>query len=107
MHTGALRYLYDKSSKVAYTWRIHFDDSFPSQYEHYTLTVEDSAYQPDLLAAVNGRVDAVKALDVRLTMFAGDVLRVAEAYTTAMRADPTLRARCESVYPGIRVQPIR
>lgn len=28
MHTGALRYLYEKNTATAYTWGIHFGDTF-------------------------------------------------------------------------------
>jgi hypothetical protein len=46
MHTGALRYLYDPDSKIAYTWRVYFDD-LPGSVAHYTLTQIDPAYQDD------------------------------------------------------------
>jgi hypothetical protein len=107
MHTGALRYLYEEQTQTAYTWRIHFDDTFPTQFGHYTLTVEDPTYQDHLLAAVNGKVATVKALNIRLTVFSAEILRVAETYTAAMIADPTLRNNCELVYPTIRVQPLK
>jgi hypothetical protein len=107
MHTGALRYLYDETAEVAYTRRIHFDDTFPSEFDHYTLTVEDRAHQDDALAAVHkGQVVAVKALNLWLTVFAADVLRVVEAYTAAMSANKVLRVHCESVYPEIRVSAV-
>jgi hypothetical protein len=107
MHTGALRYLYEKQTETAYTWRIHFGDSFPTHFEHYTLTVEDPTYQDHLLAAVDGKVAAVKALNIQLTELAADIQRVAETYTKAMSAAPALRNNCERVYPAIRVQPLK
>jgi hypothetical protein len=42
----------------------------------------------------------VKALNLRLTDFAADIVRVAEAYTTAMLADPALQNKCDLAYPG-------
>lgn len=80
MHTGALRPLYDKDAQVAYTWRLHFGDTLPSGFTHYTLTVEDSAHQQELLAAVPGPVVKVRALNIRLTAFAADVVRAALDY---------------------------
>jgi hypothetical protein len=107
MHTGALRYVYEKKTGTAYTWRIHFGDTFPAQLRHYTLTVEDPTYQDDLLASVTGNVAQVKALNIQVTEFAGDIARVAHSYTTAMSSNQTLRSNCELVYPMIRVQPIK
>lgn len=106
MHTGALRYLYEKKTETAYTWRIHFDGTFPTHFGHYTLTIEDPTYQDHLLAAVNAKVTTVKALNIWLTAFAEDIQRVAKTYTEAMDTDPVLRNNCEQVYPTIRVQPL-
>ena len=108
MHTGALRYLYEPKSGTAYTWRIHFGDTFPSaQFGHYTLTTEDLAYQDDLLASVNGNVTAVKALNLQITQFAADILQVAKDDTTKMSTDPALQTNCEGAYPAIRVQTLK
>ena len=104
MHTGALRFLYDKKNETGYTWRIHFGDTFPTSIGHYTLTAEDPKYQDMLQEAVNRKVVAVKALNVQLTAFATDILRVAEHYTAAMTKDPTLQSKCEGAYADIRVQ---
>ena len=108
MHTGALRYLYEPRTGTAYTWRIHFGDTFPSaQFGHYTLTTEDPASQDDLLTSVNGNVTAVKALNLQITQFATDILQVAKDYTTKMSTDPALQTNCEGAYPGIRVQTLK
>lgn len=107
MHTGALRFLYDPDTETAYTWRVHFYETPQTQFEHYTLTVEDSAYQDQLLASVDGPVSSVMTLNLRLTTFADDIVRVATAYTTAMSSDPVLRSNCEDVYPGVIVQRLK
>ena len=107
MHTGALRYLYEDETETAYTWRIHFGDTFPTDVGHYTLTAEDRTYQEDLLNAVNGNVATVKALNLRLTDFAADIVRVAESYTTAMVTNAAMQTTCELVYPTRRVQRLK
>lgn len=105
MHTGALRFLYEPSTGTAYTWRIHFGDTFPSpQFGHYTLTTEDQAYHNELLASVSGNVSAVRALNLQITQFAADVLQVAKDYTTKMTTNSTLQTNCEGAYPAIQVQ---
>lgn len=106
MHTGALRFLYDRQAQVAYTWRVHFNGLLPAGVAHYTLSTEDAAYQDVLLSAVNGQVAVVKALNVRLTNLSADVVRVARAYTTEMLGDPMLRHRCEAAYAGVCVQSV-
>jgi hypothetical protein len=83
MHTGALRFLYDEKNETGHLadlLRRHV-----SQFRgHYTLTVEDLQYQDVLRAAVNGKVTTVKALNVQLTAFAADILRVAKDYAAEM-----------------------
>ena len=100
MHTGALRFLYEEKNETGYTWRIYFGETFPSSIGHYTLTVEDPQYQDVLRAAVKGTVSTVKALNVKLTAFAADILRVAKDYTAAMGNDPTL---CNRQYLWIKI----
>jgi hypothetical protein len=104
MHTGALRFLHDKKTEIGYTWRIHFGDTFPTSIGHCTLTAEDPQYQGILQRAVNGKVVGVKALNVQLTAFAADILRVAHDYTAAMTTDPTLQSKCQVAYRDIQVQ---
>jgi hypothetical protein len=105
MHTGALRYPYDETRKIAYTWQVYFGDSNASKRDHYTLTVEDPAYQGHVLEAAGGRpVDAIKALNFRLIFFAEAVLRAAKAWDDAMRAEKELQDRCASNYQDVRFQ---
>ena len=107
MHTGSLRFLYDENTETGYTWRIHFGDTFPTTIRHYTLTAEDPQYQGMLRAAVSATVVGVKALNLQLTAFAADILRVAKDYTATMAKDPTLQSKCEGGYPNIRVQQLK
>ena len=107
MHTGELRYLYEKKTETAYTWRIHFADTFPAgKFGHYTLNVGDPNYQDHLLDAVDGNVTTIKAFNLNITQFATDMQQVAHTYTTAMNNDPTLQTKCQA-YPEIRVQPLK
>ncbi|MDX1885820.1 hypothetical protein [Mycolicibacterium sp. 120270] len=108
MHTGALRFLYEPKTGTAYTWRIHFGDTFPSaRFGHYSLSTEDPAYQHDLLSSVSGKVSVVKALNLQITQLAADILRVAKDYTTKMNTNRALQIKCEGAYPAIRVQTLK
>lgn len=106
MHTGALRWLYDPRAEAAYTWRLHYTETLPAEYGHYTLTPVDdlSIGYDELLAAVGGNVVTVMVLNLDIMMFAADIMRAAQVYATAMKADPTLQTNCEAVYPSVRVQ---
>jgi hypothetical protein len=106
MHTGELRYLYEEKAGTAYTWRVHFADTFPAQFGHYTLTTEDPKDQDHLLAAVSGNVASIKAFNVNITQFAADIRRVAQDYTATMDNDPALQTKSEEAYSAIRVQPL-
>jgi len=48
MHTGALRFLYDKKADTRYTWRVYFGEGLSSG-EHYTITAQDARYQDQLM----------------------------------------------------------
>lgn len=105
MHTGALRYLYDPDSKIAYTWRVYFGD-LPGSVAHYTLTQVDPAYQDDLrdrarLAGVTPT--SIVALNISLTALAANLVRGAEAYVADMLADQAKRALAEGEYPKIQM----
>src|ERR1700694_3008348 len=102
MHTGELRFLYEKKTETGYTWRIHFADTFPSQFGHYTLTTEDPTYQDTLIASVNGKVTTVKALNLNITEFAEDIHRVAQSYTTALGAKLISASQLRSSLPGYK-----
>lgn len=105
MHTGALRYQYDDTRKIAYTWQVYFGDSSSSDREHNTATPEEHVYQDHLLEAAEGRpVDAIKALNFRLIFFAEAVVRAANAWDDAMRADKEMQALCVSNYSTVRFQ---
>ena len=104
MHTGALRYVYEKSTQTAYTWRIHFGDTFPGRYGHYALSDETSNYQDDVINTVPYPVTTVMALNVQLTALANDVERVARDYTDELTSGQALQAKCEAAYTKLRVQ---
>jgi hypothetical protein len=106
MHTGALRYLYDPDSKIAYTWRVYFDD-LPGSVAHYTLTQIDPAYQDDLrdharLARVTPT--SIVALNISLTALSTNLARGTNAYVADMLADQAKRDRVEAEYPKIQMQ---
>ena len=106
MHTGALRYLYDPDSKIAYTWRVYFGD-LPGSVVHYTLTQVDLVYQDDLrdrarLAGVTPTSSV--ALNISLTALAANLVRGADAYVADMLADQAKRALAEAEYPKIQMQ---
>ncbi|OBK39822.1 hypothetical protein A5658_02965 [Mycobacterium sp. 1245111.1] len=104
MHTGALRFLYERSTQTAYTWRVYSAGPLPDGAAHYTLSDETSNYQNAVIDAVAGKVTTVRALNVQLSDFSGDIERVARYYTTALSSDPAMQATCEAIYPKIRVQ---
>ena len=106
MHTGALRFLYDKTTDTRYTWRVRLDDQLPSDW-HYTVSVEDSQYQGPLLAAsvsTGSHVSICKALNVDVVKFASDVLNAAKAYLADFEIDLNLQANYDQAHPGVIIQ---
>lgn len=109
MHTGALRYLYDPDSKIAYTWRVYFDD-LPGNVAHYTLTQVDPAYQDDLRdrARLTGvtptSIVSIVALNISLTALAANLVRGTDAYVADMLADQAKRTLAEAECPKIQMQ---
>jgi hypothetical protein len=106
MHTSALRYVYEPSTEIAYTWRLHFGRTMPEGVVHYSITDEDIAHQASVEAAAPVKLRAVRALILRLTSFAADVHRSAQAYTTEMLASADFRRRSEVIYPSVLMQAI-
>jgi hypothetical protein len=50
MHTGVLRFAFDRGEGVGYTWRVHFG-KLPDGLDHYSITTVDPHYQDQLLRA--------------------------------------------------------
>jgi hypothetical protein len=49
MHTGALRFLYDRASDTRYAWRVYFGEGLRPAW-HYRITTEDEQHQEQLRA---------------------------------------------------------
>lgn len=107
MHTGALRYIYDKKSQTVYTWQVHFGELPPGR-GHYTVTSEDLRYQGYVINLVDlAKLPApksVKALNLSLASLADDLVRGAQQSTAAMLATRQKRGNAVSKYPTICVQ---
>jgi hypothetical protein len=105
MHTRALRSLYEPQTGTAYTWLIHFGDTFPStQVGHYTLSRLDPIVHKNLLSSISDDATEAKILNLQITQFAADILQVAKDFTTKMSTDPILQANCEGAFPALKVQ---
>jgi hypothetical protein len=111
MHTGALRPIYDPTTDCAYTWRIHFGNTFPSDVHHYSATPLPSVEQDYVLdamsAATNRAPTTVKAFNLQLTTFATDIRRAAERYASDMTRKPELKGKCQGVLAGIWFQEVK
>jgi len=105
--TANRQYGYYFAGPTTFVWLCLLIWWFSTTIRHYTLTAEDPRYQGMLRAAVSAKVVGVKALNLQLTAFAADILRVAKDYTATMAKDPTLQSKCEGAYPNIRVQQLK
>jgi hypothetical protein len=48
MHTGAMRFAFDRREGVGYTWRVQFG-KFPDGIDHYSITTVDPKYMDRVL----------------------------------------------------------
>jgi hypothetical protein len=106
MHTGGLRFLYDKNNHARYTWRLHFME-FPAPYRHYTITREDPRHQDQLLAPVvstGSTVQDTRAMNVEIVHFALDVREASRKYCDDLKVNTALQANYEKVSPKITIQ---
>lgn len=107
MHTGALRYIYDRETGRVLTWRVFFG-ALPMAHDHYTLTEVPSAYQDHMLgmAAEAGYTPTQTfALNISLETLTKDLVQAADQYTMQMLDDNDLQAKALQVFPHIQVQP--
>lgn len=106
MHTGALRFLYNKNTDIRYTWRVFFGEGL-SPGEHYTTTTHDPQYQDQLMAlgvSTGSTTPRVDSLNVSIELFAADVKRAITAYLDDLAADPQLQANYDLAHPKIIIQ---
>jgi hypothetical protein len=109
MHAGALRPVYDQDTRIVYTWQVLFGTFTESDRTHYSVSVEQEDRQQETLAAAASRgfvVEEVRAFNLRIVLFASDVLRAAKALAADLRTTRSLGERCVREYPRFRCQSI-
>lgn len=106
MHTGALRFLYDRKADARYTWRVYLD-ALPPHFTHFTITDEDPTYQDQLLAPVvstGSTTRTTKALNVSIPVFAADLRRAMSDYLEDLAAESVLQTHFDRADAHIIIQ---
>jgi len=106
MHTGSLRFLYNRTTKTRYTWRVYFGEGLRPEW-HYRITTEDERYQDQLraLAVSTGSTSStIKVLNASVPRFVGDLNHAAQAYLSEFETDSRLQANYDKVLPRILIQ---
>lgn len=106
MHTGSLRFLYDRTTDTKYTWRLHFGDGLRSEW-HYRITAEDEQYQDQLCAlpvSTGSTSAAIKALNVSIPRLVDDLDRAVQSYLAEFDADVNLQLKYENAQSRIVLQ---
>lgn len=109
MHTGELRFLYNKAANSAYTWRVHFGHSLPANL-HYSITVEDERHQDVLRAAAASKLSGTlvfKALNIEIVRLASDLKKSLAAYLSGLETDTNLQSNALKVHPNLLIQEVR
>ena len=107
MHTGALRFLYDKTNDVKYTWRVHFGFTFPPNVRHYSITTEDARYQEMLKAVPVSTASSsskIRALNLGIIHLVSDLKRGLTAYLADLETDLVLQTNYQKASPKILIQ---
>jgi hypothetical protein len=106
MHTGALRFLYDRTTDTRYTWRVFFGEGLRPEW-HYRITTEDERYQHQLraLAVSTGSTSSTcKSLNVSIPRFVEDLDRATKGYLADFAIDTSLQANYDHADPHIIIQ---
>jgi hypothetical protein len=106
MHTGALRFIYDRTNDTRYTWRVFFGEGLRPEW-HYRITTEDEQYQDQLrspIISTGSTTSACKALNVSIPRLIADLSRSNLRYLSEFEADPVLQANYDAAYPRIIIQ---
>jgi hypothetical protein len=106
MHTGGLRYLYDRRHDIKYTWRVYFT-SLPDGIGHYTVTTEDRANAGELATfavSTGSKTSVIRALNVGIVPLVQDIKRAQQAYLADLATDATLQSNYRAVAPRVLIQ---
>jgi hypothetical protein len=106
MHTGALRYLYNRTTDTRYTWRVYFGEGLRPEW-HYRITTEDERYQEQLRAlpvSTGSTSSVIKALNVSITQFIGDLRHALQVFLAEFEVDASLQAKYDNAHPRIVIQ---
>jgi hypothetical protein len=109
MHTGALQFLYNRTTDTRYTRRVYFGEGLRPEW-HYRITTEDEQYQEQLRAlpvSTGSANSVIKALNVSITRFIGDLSHALQVFLTEFEADASLQANYDNAHPQIVIQEFR
>ena len=100
MHTGSLRYLYDREHNIKYTWRIFFGEFEWYQVKaiHYTITDEDDNNPGELATLIpsSGITNSsIRALNVSIPRFVENLRFTLFRYLDEAERDTNMRQNME------------
>ena len=106
MHTGSLRFLYDRTNDTRYTWRVYLGKGLRPDW-HYSITTEDPQSQDQLYApcvSTGSRHSVCKALNVSIPRFAEDLSHATQLYLSDFENNTNLQTNYDNAHPHIIIQ---
>jgi hypothetical protein len=109
MHTGAVRPLFDRRERIAYTWRVQFG-KLPDGVDHYMLTKIDQAHHKDLLLPPipDGReLKEIWAINISIPLLVTGLYQGVSRYMIKLRNSANLQENYVRTVPGLAFQTFR
>jgi hypothetical protein len=106
MHTGSLRFIYDRANDTRYTWRVFFGEGLRPEW-HYRITTEDEQYQDQLRSpavSTGSTSSACKALNVSIARLIEDLALATTRYLSEFESNVTLQRNYDVAHPQIVMQ---
>jgi len=106
MHTGALRFAFDRHEGVGYTWRIQFG-VLPHGLEHYSITTVDLKYRDRLLRSPlpkNCELKEIRAINISIPLLVTGLYQGVSRYMHLLRENEALQTNYRATEANMTLQ---
>jgi hypothetical protein len=94
MHTGAMRFAFDRHESVGYTWRVQFG-ILPDGLDHYSITTLDPKYQGRLLSSLpkDCQLKEIRAINISIPLLVTGLYQGVSRYMHLLRESDDLQRK--------------
>jgi hypothetical protein len=106
MHTGAMRFAFDRRESAGYTWRVHFG-ILPAGLDHYSITTVDPKYQDRFLQLSlpkDCQLKEIRAINISIPLLVTGLYQGVSRYMHLLRESDDLQRKYMAIEADMTLQ---